>query len=104
MFDAGFSISSFEHDGQGIYGDPLDPDGDLKAMRKMKQRIKLNGLLFLAVPVGRDKILFNNARIYGRHRLPALLSGWRVVDTLGFHVDDLDGDGSAQPLYVLRNN
>jgi Caenorhabditis protein of unknown function, DUF268 len=46
----------------GMYGDPLDPDGDLKAMRKMKQRIKLNGLLFLAVPVGRDKILFKNVR------------------------------------------
>jgi Caenorhabditis protein of unknown function, DUF268 len=41
LFDAGFSISSFEHDGLGMYGDPLDPDGDLKAMRKMKQK-KLN--------------------------------------------------------------
>jgi hypothetical protein len=46
-FDVGFSISSFEHDGREMYGDPLDADGDLKAMRKMKERIKPVGLLFL---------------------------------------------------------
>jgi hypothetical protein len=34
--EAAFSISSFEHDGLGRYGDPIDPDGDLKAMKKMK--------------------------------------------------------------------
>ena len=102
-FDVGFSISSFEHDGLGMYGDPLDPDADLKAMRNMKDRVKPDGLLFLAVPTGRDKILFNNARIYGRHRLPLLFSGWDVVDTFGFHADDIDGNGSAQPLYILRN-
>jgi hypothetical protein len=32
-------------------------------MRKMKERIKPGGLLFLAVPTGRDKIVFNNACI-----------------------------------------
>jgi len=103
VFDVGFSISSFEHDGLGMYGDPLDPDGDLKAMRKMKERIRRGGLLYLAVPTGRDKVLFNNARIYGRHRLPLLLAGWQPIDAFGFHAGDLEGNGSAQPLYVLRN-
>jgi hypothetical protein len=103
IFDVGFSISSFEHDGLGMYGDPLDPDGDLKAMRKMTERIKPGGLLFLAVPTGRDKILFNNARIYGRARLPLLMEEWDWIDSFGFSDSDLDGNGSAQPLYVLRN-
>jgi hypothetical protein len=102
-FVVGFSISSFEHDGLGMYGDPLDPDGDLKAMRKMKERIKQGGLLFLAVPTGRDKILFNNARIYGRARLPRLMEGWDWIDSYGFSESDLAGNGDAQPLYVLRN-
>jgi hypothetical protein len=35
-FDVALSISSFEHDGLGMYGDPVDPDADLKAMKKMK--------------------------------------------------------------------
>jgi hypothetical protein len=103
IFDVGFSISSFEHDGLGMYGDPLDPDGDLKAMRKMKERIKPGGLLFLAVPTGRDKILFNNARIYGRARLPKLMEGWKWIDSYGFTDATLDGNGDAQPLYVLVN-
>ena len=36
-FDACLSISSFEHDGLGRYGDPLNPNGDLEAMKKIKQ-------------------------------------------------------------------
>jgi hypothetical protein len=38
-----------------MYGDPLDPDGDLKAMRKMKQRIKLNGCCFWPFPSAETK-------------------------------------------------
>jgi Caenorhabditis protein of unknown function, DUF268 len=45
VFDAAISISSFEHDGLGRYGDPLDPDGDLKAMRNMKKIVKPGGLM-----------------------------------------------------------
>jgi hypothetical protein len=103
QFDAGFSISSFEHDGLGMYGDPLDPEGDLKAMRKMKGRIKPGGLLYLAVPTGKDRVFFNNCRIYGRHRLPMLMEGWDWIDSFGFQDACLDSRGDPQPLYVLRN-
>ena len=34
-WDVAMSFSSFDHDGLGRYGDPLDPDGDMKAMREM---------------------------------------------------------------------
>lgn len=102
-FDVGLSISSFEHDGLGMYGDPLDPDGDLKAMRKMKERIKPGGLLFLAVPTGRDRVVFNTARIYGRIRLPLLMEGWNWIDSFEFEERFYDDDGTSQPLYVLRN-
>lgn len=102
-FDIAWSISSFEHDGLGMYGDPLDPDGDLKAMKNMKNIVRPGGLLFLSVPVGRDKILFNNARIYGRVRLPMLMEGWDHVDTFGLAPQHLDGPGHIQPVFILRN-
>jgi hypothetical protein len=102
-FDVGWSISSFEHDGLGMYGDPLDPDGDLKAMQKMKRIVKRGGLLFLSVPVGRDRILFNNARIYGRARLPMLMANWDHIDTFGLAPEHLDGPGHIQPIFILRN-
>ncbi len=106
-FDAAFSISSFEHDGLGRYGDPLNPEGDLQAMRRMKSTVKPGGLLYLAVPVGKDKVVWNAHRIYGRRRLPLLLAGWKVVDRVGYGIvrvlRDTGKDGSYQPVWVLRN-
>jgi hypothetical protein len=70
-----FDLSSFEHDGLGAYGDPLDPERDLTAMKKMKQVVKLGGILLFALPTGADKVMFNQARVYGRIRLPMMLEG-----------------------------
>lgn len=81
--DAAISISSFEHDGLGRYGDPLDPDGDLKAMKKLLTQIDSGGLVFVSVPIGRDSLVWNAHRIYGHDRLPKLLSGWRVLACYG---------------------
>ena len=53
-----------EHIGLGRYGDPLDPDGDLKAMAQLKRVLAHNGDLLFVVPVGKPKILFNAHRIY----------------------------------------
>ncbi len=38
-FDAAFSMSSFDHDGLGRYGDPLGPDSDLLAMDTVKRLV-----------------------------------------------------------------
>jgi len=103
VFDAAISISSFEHDGLGRYGDPLDPDGDLKAMQNMKRIVRPGGLLYLAVPVGRDRILFNAARVYGPIRFPLLIDGWIEVARYGFGPGAVEAEGSIQPVIVLRN-
>jgi hypothetical protein len=39
-FDVVLSISSFEHDGLGRYGDPLNPNGDMIAMRSTRRLLK----------------------------------------------------------------
>mmetsp|Transcript_23878 Transcript_23878/g.35035 ORF Transcript_23878/g.35035 Transcript_23878/m.35035 type:complete len:479 (+) Transcript_23878:40-1476(+) len=103
--DFGVSYSTFEHSGLGRYGDPLDPWGDLRAMKQAKCLIKPGGILFLAVPTGPDLLAFNAHRIYGRHRLPYLLNGWEVVDVLGnIYLDGHPGaDFFNEPFLVLRN-
>lgn len=78
-FDVALSISSLEHDGLGRYGDPVDANGDLKAMEKMRDIVRPGGFLLLAVPVGADLIKWNAHRKYGRARLPVLLHHWSLV-------------------------
>ncbi|MFC1669666.1 DUF268 domain-containing protein [Spirochaetota bacterium] len=119
IFDAAFSISSFEHDGLGRYGDPVDPDGDLKAMEKMKKFLKPGGRLVLAVPIGKDSLVWNAHRVYGSLRLPMFLNGWKILKSFGFDKNMLHRDtGLAydsdwkekkieypqyQPVFVLEN-
>jgi len=83
VFDVGFSISSFEHDGLGRYGDPVNPDGDIKAMQNAKKMIKKDGILFLAVPCNQmDVLVYNAHRIYGPKCLKELINGWGVIGNI----------------------
>jgi hypothetical protein len=104
QFDAAVSISSFEHDGLGAYGDPIDPDGDLKAMRRMKEIVKPGGLMFFNVPHGADRLNWNRLRVYGPIRLPMLLDGWTRIASFGMQPQFLDGTADGEPLLVLRND
>lgn len=53
-FNAVVSLSSFDHDGLGRYGDPINPDGDLEAMKTVQSVLNEQGLLFLTVPIGKE--------------------------------------------------
>lgn len=53
-----------EHVGLGRYGDPLDPDGDLKAMAELQRVVAPRGSLLIVVPVGKPRVCFNAHRIY----------------------------------------
>ncbi|EDZ92861.1 protein of unknown function DUF268 [Limnospira maxima CS-328] len=104
--DVGISISSFEHDGLGRYGDPINPNGDLEAMKLAKKLIKKDGLLFFSVPIGQDCVVWNAHRIYGKIRLPMMLDGWEILDSFGFSESlmiNQDLGRCQQPVLVLKN-
>lgn len=111
QYDVVVSISSIEHDGLGRYGDPLDPDADIGDMAKAKQFLKANtGVMILAVPVGLDKVVWNAHRVYGRNRLPRLLSDWSVIQTYDINypsdqrIDkDFGSSGGYQPVFILSH-
>jgi SAM-dependent methyltransferase len=61
-----------EHIGLGRYGDPLDPDGDLKAVAELNRVLAPGGSLLFVVPVGRPRIMFNTHRIYAYEQVLGL--------------------------------
>lgn len=91
--DFAISYSSFEHDGLGRYGDPLSPNGDFRSMKEAHKFLNDNGILLLGVPLGKDCIVWNAHRIYGKIRLPLLLKGWKLLDVF----DNNHKDGHDYP-------
>jgi hypothetical protein len=54
-----------EHIGLERYGDPFDPEGDLKAIAELKRVLAVDGCLLFVVPLGEKSIIQYNAhRIY----------------------------------------
>ncbi|CAM9862456.1 unnamed protein product, partial [Ectocarpus fasciculatus] len=104
-FDVVISISSIEHDGLGRYGDPLSPNADLEAMKKVMGILKPGGVFFLSVPIGPDVTVFNLHRRYGQLRLPLLLDGWEVLDKIPWNEQRLFKEANwrqtYEPIFVL---
>lgn len=101
-FDLVLSISSTEHDGLGRYGDPLNPNGDLKSMDDFKNMLNPNGKLILAVPVGPDALFWNAHRRYGHIRLKMLLKGWKSLKYYGYDSRNLNAPMEYQPVFLLQ--
>jgi len=84
--DAIVSFSSIEHSGLGRYGDPVDPDGDIKALQDIHSHLKGDGYLLLGIPEpddGIDRVCLNLHRSYGRVLLKRLLDvGFEEIDEI----------------------
>lgn len=57
-------MHTIEHVGLGRYGDPIDPEGDIKAVEELVRVTKEGGSILFVVPVGKPRIQFNAHRIY----------------------------------------
>lgn len=106
FFQSAVSQSSFDHDGLGRYGDPLNADADLVAMDRARASLVEGGIMFLTVPVGPDVVVWNLHRRYGEVRLPLLLNGWERVGDVGFETEKLTAAAnfkrSYEPVFILR--
>lgn len=68
-----------EHIGLGRYGDPLDSDGDLKAIKELARVLAVNGSLLFVVPVGKPRVMFNAHRIYSYEQIINYFSELNLV-------------------------
>ena len=69
-----------EHVGLGRYGDKLDYDGDLKAIREISRVLSKGGDLLFVVPVGQPKIMFNAHRIYSYDQIIVYFSDLQLME------------------------
>lgn len=90
------SMHVVEHVGLGRYGDPLDPDGDLKAIGELKRVLANGGTLLFVVPVGRPRIMFNAHRIYSYEQILKYFADLQLIEFA--LIPDNEGDGG-----VIRN-
>jgi len=106
MYDCIVTYSSIEHSGLGRYGDPLDPNGDIKTMDDIHNNLNENGLLIWGGPVGSDALVWNAHRVYGRIRLPLLFSKFEEMEWIGYNKDELLNKSldkcACQPVIVLK--
>lgn len=96
-FDGVVSHSSLEHSGLGRYGDALNPWGDILALARAWCVTKTGGFLYLGLPTGKDFILSNWHRTYGKLRWPLISANWR-------RIDQSDGDELKRGIWMAQGN
>ena len=88
-FDLVINCSTVEHVGiSGRYNVSNElEDGDLQAMRRLRELMKPEAVQLLTIPIGKDTIWRPLHRIYGAERLPKLLDGYRIISNKCFMKD-----------------
>lgn len=87
------SLHAVEHIGLGRYGDRIDADGWLKALREMRRILAPGGRFYLSVPIGRERVEFNSHRVFSPRTIvdamaPLPLAAFHAVDdTDAVHMD-----------------
>jgi SAM-dependent methyltransferase len=97
-------MHTIEHVGLGRYGDPIAPDGDLKAFSELKRVCAINGNLLIVVPVGVKKIQFNAHRIYNPFDVVSYMDGFTLknfalINDAGTYLDTAELSEAAKQIY-----
>lgn len=75
-----------EHVGLGRYGDPIDPQGSVKAANELQRIARSGGKLFLSLPIGRERICFNAHRVHSPASVLKMFPQMRLIEFS--YVDD----------------
>jgi SAM-dependent methyltransferase len=62
-------MHTVEHIGLGRYGDPINPNADLQAIKELIRVTARGGSLLFVVPIGQPKIEYNAHRIYSYEQI-----------------------------------
>lgn len=94
-----------EHIGLERYGDPFDPEGDLKAIAELKRVVAIDGYLLFAVPLGEKSIIQYNAhRIYTYEQIlnyyaDMQLVNFSYINDAGQYIEDAGPQDAIGQIY-----
>jgi Caenorhabditis protein of unknown function, DUF268 len=93
-----------EHIGLGRYGDPLDPQGTVKACWELQRVLAPGGSLYFGLPVGKPRICFNAHRIHSPDMILEYFKGltleeFSFVDDRGHFVQAVNPEESRNEKY-----
>jgi SAM-dependent methyltransferase len=92
-----------EHVGLGRYGDPIDPQGSIKAAQELVRVLAPGGRLIFSTPAGRERIQFNAHRVFAPETILTMFNGleltdYALVDDQGiFHLHTHPAEVQASP-------
>ncbi len=72
------ALHAVEHFGLGRYGDPIDPLGYKKCIDEIKRIVKKKGHIYFSVPIGKQRLEFNNQRVFNPKYVLDLFSGMKL--------------------------
>ena len=75
-----------EHIGLGRYGDPIDPNGSIRAAVELQRILRPGGRLLLSLPVGRERVCFNAHRVHAPNSVLKMFERLELVEFS--YVDD----------------
>jgi SAM-dependent methyltransferase len=73
-------MHTIEHVGLGRYGDPLDAEGDIKAINELQRVAKQGGTILFVTPVGQPRIEFNAHRVYSFEQIVSYFSNCKLQE------------------------
>lgn len=102
------SLCVVEHIGLGRYGDPIDPEGSVKAFKELSRVVKKDGNLYISVPVEKNnKIYFNAHRSFNIEYVLGFFIDFDLINSkyiYGKEFTDTRRDGFGTGCFHLKKN
>jgi SAM-dependent methyltransferase len=73
-------MHTVEHVGLGRYGDPIDPEGDLKAIKELERVTARGGSTIFVVPIGKPLLAWNAHRVYSYEQITSAFQGFTLKE------------------------
>lgn len=79
------SLHVIEHIGLGRYGDPIDPEGTKKAAKELTRVVAPKGNLYVSLPIGKPRLMFNSQRIHSVQQVLEMFKGLELMEFSAVH-------------------